>query len=51
MNNNINSIIDFIENKCLFNNKHIKLTNVQKKFIAFISNNKKVGNLKYRGRI
>lgn len=48
--NKIN-VIDFIENKCLFNGKHIKLTNAQKRFITFISNNKKVGNLKYRGRI
>lgn len=53
MNNkiNTNNIINFIENNCLFNGKHIKLNNVQKRFISFVSNNKKVSNLKYRGKI
>lgn len=48
---NTNSVINFIENNCLFDGKHIKLNNAQKRFITFISNNKKVSNLKYRGRI
>lgn len=48
--NKIN-VINFIESHCLFNGKHIKLNNAQKRFINFISNNKKVSNLKYKGRI
>ena len=53
MNNkiNTNNIINFIENNCLFNGKHIKLNNAQKRFVSFISNNKKVSNLKYKERI
>lgn len=51
MKRNTKDIIYFIEHCCLINGKHIKLNSVQKRFLKFISNNKKVANLKYRGRI
>lgn len=38
--------IEFIEKYCLINNKHIKLTNIQKKFLVWLEDNKQ--ELKYK---